>query len=257
MQKLDLISLKKFDIKAINLNRFYDEVQKELGIKKSSFLEMGVEERTHHKDKTRTVTTTQIAAGHEYGNTYTPPRPFLSTSANEFVNGSFQEDVKQEYTYLGAFLKRLAKKLYATVVECFMSGGFGKWLPLTENYKQRTGRTDPPLLDTGKLLSSVYVRYEGYTISGKNTGGMVSADLGQEKDVSRKKKETTKQQKIRVWIPQAKNEQEAMMFKIAQEKQIQRMQYLNKYGSKKYLKDKDKLEQEFQEKAVRKLMGGK
>ena len=47
------------------------------------------------------------------------------------------------------------------------------------------------------------------------------------------------------------------MFKIAQEKQIQRMQYLNKYGSKKYLKDKDKLEQEFQEKAVRKLMGGK
>lgn len=204
MQKLDLISLKKFDIKAINLNRFYDEVQKELGIKKSSFLEMGIEERTHHKDKTRTVTTTQIAAGHEYGNSFTPPRPFLHTSANEFVNGDFSKDVKQEYTYLGAFLKRLAKKLYATVVECFMSGGFGKWLPLTENYKQRTGRTDPPLIDTGKLLSSVYVRYEGYTISGKQTGGMVSADLGQEvdtkKDVPRKKIANVKPQKDNIVI---------------------------------------------------------
>lgn len=247
----------RFDIKALNLNKFYSDIQNELGIKKSSMLEMGVEERTHHKDKTRTVTTTQIAAGHEYGNSYTPPRPFLHTSANEFVNGSFQEDVKQDYVYLGAFLKRLAKKLYSTVVECFMSGGFGKWLPLTDEYRRRTGRTDPPLVDTGKLLSSVYVRYEGYTISGKNTGGIVSGDLGQEKDVSRKKKETKKPQKIRIWTPQAKNEQEAMMFKIAQEKQIQRMQYLNKYGSKKYLKDKEKLEQEFQEKAVRKLMGGK
>jgi len=182
MQKLDLINLQKFDIKAINLNRFYDEVAKELGIKKSSFIEMGVEERVHSRKHGRTVTTTQIAAGHEYGNSFTPPRPFLSTSANEFVNGDFSKDVKQDYTYLGAFLKRLAKKLYGTVVECFMSGGFGKWLPLTENYKKRTGRTDPPLLDTGKLLSSVYVRYEGYTISGKNTGGMISADLGQEKD---------------------------------------------------------------------------
>ena len=203
MTKLSL-GIEKIDIKAINLNRFYDEVQNELGIKKSSFLEMGVEERTHHRDRTRTVTTTQIAAGHEYGNSFTPPRPFLSTSADEFVNGDFSKDVKQDYTYLGAFLKRLAKKLYATVVECFMSGGFGKWLPLTENYKQRTGRTDPPLLDTGKLLSSVYVRYEGYTISGKQTGGMVSADLGQEvdtkKDVPRKKITKIKPQKDKIVI---------------------------------------------------------
>lgn len=254
MQYLDLRNLQKLDIKAINLNRFYDDVQKELGIKKSSFLEVGVEEATHHTDKTRTVTTTQIAAGHEFGNSFTPPRPFLSTSANEFVNGSFQEEVKEEYTYLGAFLKRLAKKLYSTVVKCFMSGGFGKWLPLTDEYKKRTGRTDPPLVDTGKLLSSVYVRYEGFTVSGKRTGGMVSSDLGQTKDVSPKKKETSKQKTTRIWVPEAKNAQEATMYQIAQEKQQQRLRYINKYGSKKYSQNKEKLEQEFQEKAIKKLM---
>lgn len=194
----------RFDIKALNLNKFYSDIQNELGIKKSSMLEMGVEERTHHVDRTRTVTTTQIAAGHEFGNTFVQPRPFLHNSANEFVNGDFSKDVKQEYVYLGAFLKRLAKKLYATVVECFMSGGFGKWLPLTDNYKQRTGRTDPPLFDTGKLLSSVYVRYEGYTISGKQTGGMISVDLEQEvdtkKDVPRKKITKIKPQKDKIVI---------------------------------------------------------
>lgn len=164
----------KFEIKALNLNQFYSDVVKELGIKRLSSLELGVTERVHHRDKTRTVTTTQIAAGHEFGNSFTPPRPFLSTSANQFVNGDFKEDVKQDYTYLGAFLKRLAKKLYATTIECFMSGGFGTWLPLSEKYKQRTGRTDPPLVDTTKLMSSIYVKYEGYTVSGKTTGGRVS-----------------------------------------------------------------------------------
>lgn len=171
----------KYDIKAINLNKFYSAVQDELGIKKSSMLELGVEERVHHVDRTRTVTTTQIAAGHEFGNTFVQPRPFLHNSANEFVNGDFSKDVKQDYTYLGAFLKRLAKKLYGTVVECFMSGGFGTWLPLKDRYKLRTGRFDPPLLDTGKLLSSVYVRYEGFTVSGKRTGGTVSSDMSQDK----------------------------------------------------------------------------
>lgn len=171
-----LLKNPKFEVKALNLNQFYADVVKELGIKRLSSLELGVIERTHHHDKKRTVTTTQIAAGHEFGNTYTPARPFLSTSANYFVDGDFQEDVKQEYTYLGAFLKRLAKKLYKTVIDCFTSDGFGSWLPLTERYKQRTGRVEPALIDTGKLLSSVYVKYEGYTISGKTTGGRISSD---------------------------------------------------------------------------------
>ena len=274
MQKLDLISLQKFDIKAINLNRFYDEVQNELGIKKSSFLEMGVKERTHHVDKTRIVTTTQIAAGHEYGNSFTPSRPFLHTSANEFVNGDFSKDVKQEYTYLGAFLKRLAKKLYATVVECFMSGGFGKWLPLTDNYKQRTGRTDPPLLNTGKLLSSVYVRYEGYTISGKNTGGMISSDLGQEvdtkKDVPKSistNKVKTQRSTISIKKPSISPKedinksaivaQQEMERRIVMEKQSMRNEYMSKYGAKKYIQNKSKLEEEFFQMALKKIMGNK
>lgn len=165
----------KFDIKALNLNKFYSDVQNELGIKKSSLIEMGVEERVHHRDKKRVVTTTQVAAGHEFGNSFTPPRPFLSKSANVFVNGDFSKDVRQDYTYLGSFLKRLARKLYETVIECFMSGGFGQWAYLTEKYKQRTGRTEPPLVDTTKLMSSVYVRYEGYTVSGRATGGEISS----------------------------------------------------------------------------------
>lgn len=224
MARLSL-GIDKIDIKAINLNRFYDDVQNELGIKKSSFLEMGVEERIHHTDETRTVTTTQIAAGHEYGNSFTPPRPFLRTSADEFVNGDFSKEVKQEYTYLGAFLKRLAKKLYSTVTECFMSGGFGKWLPLTDEYKKRTGRFDPPLIDTGKLLSSIYVRYEGFTVSGKRTSGIISSDMSHEKFNREVKKEM---------IP--------MIYK-----------YVEKHGAKEYAKNRLEVKQKLYEQAIENL----
>lgn len=233
----------RFDIKAINLNKFYSAVSKELGLDKKSSLEMGVQERTHHKDRTRTVTTTQIAAGHEFGNSFVQPRPFLRTSANEFVNGSFQEDVKQDYVYLGAFLKRLAKKLYSTVIECFLSGGFGQWLPLKESYMKRTGRVDPPLLDTGALMGSVYVKYEGYTITGKHTGGTLVTntiiwdesdksqgltkkriiDLNKSKEKKIKEKQKAKviaAQKIREPIPEEKEYDPVIMVNKESKKRV-------------------------------------
>lgn len=166
----------RFDVKCLNLNQFYDAVIKELGIKKLSSLELGVMEKQHPKKNRlgQTVTTVQVAAGQEFGNSMTPPRPFLAPSANRFVKSDFSKDVKQEYTYLGSFLKRLARKLYQTVIECFFTNGFGKWTPLSDRYMKETGRTPTPMLvDTGTLFSSVYVKYEGYTISGKMTGGVV------------------------------------------------------------------------------------
>lgn len=162
----------KFDIKCVNLSQFYSAVLKELDIKRRAKIEMGVMNRPHSKSRSRTVSTLDVAAGHEYGNSFVTPRPFLSTSANEFVNGSFEQETKQNYTYLGAFIKRLAKKLYATIMDCFVTGGFGKWMPLSEEYKRRTGRTEPPLIDTGRLMGAIYVKYEGYTITGKSVGGM-------------------------------------------------------------------------------------
>lgn len=166
----------RIDVKCLNLNQFYSAVVKELGIKRLSSLELGVMEKTHPKKNYRgqTVTTTQIASGQEHGNSFTPARPFLKPSANEFVKSDFSKDVKEEYTYLGAFLKRLARKLYYKVIECFFTNGFGKWVPLSEVYMEKTGRKpNPMLLDTGTLFSSIYVKYEGYTISGKATGGVV------------------------------------------------------------------------------------
>lgn len=166
----------RFDVKCLNLNQFYDAVVKELGIKKLSSLELGVMEKTHPKKNLmgQTVTTTQVATGQEFGNSITVARPFLAPSANKFVKSDFSKDVKEEYTYLGAFLKRLARKLYYKVIECFFTNGFGTWAPLSEVYMERTGRKpNPMLVDTGTLFSSIYVKYEGYTISGKTAGGVV------------------------------------------------------------------------------------
>lgn len=246
----------KVDVKSINLNHFYSEVAQELGIKRLSSLELGVIERTHHVDRTRTVTTTQIAAGHEYGNSFTPPRPFLSTSANAFVNGDFSKDVKQEYTYLGAFLKRLARKLYTTVIDCFTNGGDGRFvrfLPLKDSYKKRTGRVDPPLLDTGKLLGSVYVKYEGYTISGKTAGGMIATRevLWDESDTKEGLKKvrrvnTQTEKKISAEETRKKEEQKA---RLAAKKQMdfeigkRREAYIRTWGMKQYQKNKDVIEE--------------
>lgn len=254
----------KVDVKCINLNHFYSEVAQELGIKRLSSLELGVIERTHHVDRTRTVTTTQIAAGHEYGNTFTHPRPFLTTSANEFVNGDFSKDVKQEYTYLGAFLKRLARKLYTTVIDCFTTGGFGKWIPLSENYKQRTGRTDPPLLDTGKLLGSVYVKYEGYTISGKTAGGTIATRevLWDESDTKEGLKKvrrvnTQTEKKISAEEIRKKEEQQA---RIAMQKRMEfeigkkREAYIRTWGMKQYQKNKDVIEENWRNKFINEMI---
>ena len=254
----------KYDIKAINLNQFYSAVVKELGIKKLSSLEIGVQERIHHHDRTRTVTTTQIAAGHEFGNSFVQPRPFLRTSANEFVNGDFSKDVKQDYTYLGAFLKRLAKKLYTTVIDCFMTGGFGTWLPLKESYKKRTGRVEPPLLDTGKLLGSVYVKYEGYTISGKTTGGTIVTkevlwDESDKKEGIKKVRriDTRTEKKISVEEQRKKEEQQA---RLTMRKQIEfeigkkREAYIRTWGMKEYQKNKDIIETNWRNKIINEMI---
>ncbi len=255
MQNLDLINLRNFDIKAINLNRFYDSVIKELGVKRLSSLEMGVLERPHPNPKNakRGVTTLDVAAGHEYGNSCTIPRPFLTTSANKFVNESFEEDVKQEYTYLGAFLKRLAKKLYSTVIECFITGGFGTWVHLSEEYKKRTGRTDPPLIDTGALLGSVYVRYEGYTVSGKTAQGTLYTSTVEQKTKDSESGVTKKRASdLRIYEKKTAEEQqkiekqrETLLInrKIKHEIELRKQMYIRTYGKKTYEKNKQKIEE--------------
>lgn len=178
----------KIDVRCLNLNQFYSSVVKELGIKRLSSLEIGVIEKQHPKKnyQGRTVTTNQIAEGQEHGNSFTSARPFLVPSANRFVKSDFKKDVKQDYKYLGSFLKRLARKLYWTIAECFFTNGFGKWVPLSEEYMKKTGRTPTPMLiDTGTLFSSIYVKYEGYTISGKTTGGSIGG-ITEEESARRK-----------------------------------------------------------------------
>lgn len=278
----------EIDIRAINLGSFMKEIEKEL-TPRTSIITMGVEDRPYYphqggkgaRDSGRgyvgakkSVSIAQIAAGHEFGTSFQPRRSFLETTARRFVSrGNLQSIADRDYTYTRSFLKALATKLYDMVIRCFLSNGWGTWKPLSDAYKAKTGRTEPALIDTGQLMSAVYVNYEGYTVSGKyisSTNAEGSEFKGAEfrnikEDTATVKtkinkngtRDTLKPAK-KIWMPpkENKNEQDLFMYKIATEKMQQRNKYIFKYGAKKYAANKEKLEQMFQENAIKKLMRG-
>ena len=179
------------DIRVVNLSNFLKDLERELNLKATgSFITIGVEERPYFTPQRirktflpnrtimgtsfrTTTSTSQIAAGHEFGNSWQPRRSFLETTARRFVKQSMKDIVSKDYKYIGSFLKALTVKLYDMIVECFTTSGWGSWKALSEKYKKITGRTDPPLIDTGQLLSAVYAQYEGFTVKGRNIGGFI------------------------------------------------------------------------------------
>lgn len=270
------------DIRAINLGSFVKQIEDELR-PRTSVIVMGVEDRPYYPPQgnkggrengrgfvgaKKSVSTAQIAAGHEFGTSFQPRRSFLETTARRFVSrGNLQRIADRDYSYTGSFLKALATKLYDMVIRCFLSHGWGTWKPLSEAYKDKTGRIEPALVDTGQLMSAVYVNYEGYTVSGKHIASTNSegsefkgAEFRNIKDNNTAKpkqnKNGTRQTLNKVWTPTPKNEQEITIYKILEEKTKQRQKYISKYGSKNYSKNKDKLEQQFQENAIKKIMRG-
>lgn len=190
----------EIDIRVINLSEFSREVERELlknaGV--GSAITIGVQERPYYGrirtesnrglvgtttrktklyGKPRVVSTSMIAAGHEFGLSNLPKRSFLELSARKFVKSNLQKIADKNYTYIKSFLKALTVKLYDTIIKCFLTSGFGTWKPLTDDYMKRTGRSNPPLIDTGQLMSAVYAQYEGFTVSGKQVGGFAQSDF--------------------------------------------------------------------------------
>lgn len=187
----------KIDIRTINLGSFMKAVEKEL--KAGNYITIGVEERPYFtpnkgagrrtmSSSTRgTTSISLIAAGHEFGTSRQPRRSFLEKSARRFVKSDLQKIVKKDYTYVKSFLKALTVKLYDTIIECFLTSGWGSWKHLSETYKKRTGRTDPPLIDTGQLMSAVYAQFEGFTVSGKQVGGFMQSEFYNIEDFEKEK----------------------------------------------------------------------
>lgn len=200
----------KIDIRAINLSKFSKEIERELNAHPGSFITIGVEERPYFlpnrgsgrrsmSSNIRTTTSTsQIAAGHEFGLSNLPRRSFLETTARRFAKSNLQKIAGRNYTYVKSFIKALTSKIYDMIIDCFLTSGWGSWKPLTREYKQKTGRTEPPLIDTGQLMSAVYAQFEGFTVSGKQVGGYFNSDFyniddaGTEKLEKQDKKEVLK-----------------------------------------------------------------
>ena len=181
----------EIDIRFVNLGSFSKEVERELmknaGV--GSAITIGVQERPYFLPKkgsgrrqmgynVRTTTSTSlIAAGHEFGLSNLPRRSFLELSARKFVKSNLQKIADRNYTYVKSFLKALTVKLYDMIIDCFFTSGWGSWKKLTDKYMKRTGRNNPPLIDTGQLMSAVYAQYEGFTVSGKQVGGFAQSDF--------------------------------------------------------------------------------
>ena len=62
---------------------------------------------------------------------------------------------------------------------------------------EKTGRTNPPLIDTGQLMSAIYAQYEGFTVSGKQVGGFMQSDFYNIEDSTPKSKQELKQEAVK------------------------------------------------------------
>lgn len=192
------------DIRAVNLSTVSREIERELKVHPGSYITVGVEERPYFIPKkgsgrrsmgtnVRTTTSTSlIAAGHEFGNSFQPRRSFLETTVRRFVKTNLQKIADRDYTYVKSFVKALTAKIYDMLIDCFLTSGWGTWKALSEKYKRKTGRTEPPLIDTGQLMSALYAQFEGFRVSGKQFGGFMQSDFYNMEDsnpTSRDKKE--------------------------------------------------------------------
>lgn len=197
------------DIRFINLPDFVRQVEKELVSKTGSTITIGVQERPYFipkkgsgrremGDNVRTTTSTSlIAAGHEFGNSRQPRRSFLELSARRFVKSNLQQIADRNYKYVKSFLKALTTKIYDTIIDCFLTSGWGTWKKLSKKYMEKTGRTNPPLIDTGQLMSAIYAQYEGFTVSGKQVGGFMQSDFYNIEDSTPKSKQELKQEAVK------------------------------------------------------------
>lgn len=267
------------NVKAVNLSDFFRQVEKELKLKKGSYITIGVEERSHWGrvkeegenrglvgNKSR-VTTTQIAYGHEFGNSFTPKRSFLKLTADRFVKSNLSEIAKKDYKYIGSFLKALTTKIYDMIIDCFVSNGFGTWRPLSEDYKKDTGRSEPALIDTGQLMTAVYAQYEGFTVKGKQVGRYMSSDFisGFANTEDKDKKPVPTKEKKAIVAPikekniearsseYEKNTKEDYFRRLTKEVALMKEGYIKQFGKKEYLKRKGTLEQSFLQRAQKKI----
>lgn len=192
------------DIRAVNLSTVSREIERELKVHPGSYITVGVEERPYfipNKGSGRrsmgtnvrtTTSTSLIAAGHEFGNSFQPRRSFLETTVRRFVKTNLQKIADRDYTYVKSFVKALTTKIYDMLIDCFLTSGWGTWKALSEKYKKKTGRTEPPLIDTGQLMSALYAQFEGFRVSGKQFGGFMQSDFYNMEDSNPKDKKEVK-----------------------------------------------------------------
>lgn len=170
-------------IKVKDSSKFYNDIIKEI-MPKGTKITVGVKERNHyiayrggHKTSHAkggalySVTTSQIAAAHEYGLGKMPRRSFIRDTVDKWLYLDAGRLVKKDYAKADTFLRHLANKIYERIQEAFDTNGWDRWAPLSDKYRDSTGRSNKNILtDTGQLRAAVYTEYAGKTFD----GGMIS-----------------------------------------------------------------------------------
>lgn len=185
------------EIKVRNPRKFINDIIKEL-MPKNSKITIGVLDRPHfqrmegmsvHSKGMKGVsalTSADIARAHEYG-VGVPRRSFLRYSMKKWLLFDARRTAEEEHKRTDYYLKALSKKIYDRVQEAFDTNGWGSWKSLSQEYIDKTGRTNDSILtDTGQMRGAIYVEYAGETKGGKGISGIGTKPKRRDYGVSRK-----------------------------------------------------------------------
>ena len=190
------------EIRVRDPKKFFNDAIKAL-MPKNSKITVGVLDRPHYTRMegmsvhskgmkgVSALTSADIARAHEYG-IGVPKRSFIRATMKNFLFKDAMKMAEKDYKRVDNYLKALSEKIYDRVQEAFDTNGWGSWKSLTQEYMDKTGRTNDNILtDTGQMRGAIYVEYAGETKGGKGISGIGAKPKRSDYGVSRK---TTKDQ---------------------------------------------------------------
>lgn len=185
------------EIRVRDPKKFFNDAIKAV-MPKNSKITVGVLDRPHYirmegmsvhskgMKGVSALTSADIARAHEYG-VGVPRRSFIRATMKKFLFKDAMKMAEKDYNRVDSYLKALSEKIYDRVQEAFDTNGWGSWKSLSQEYMEKTGRTNDNILtDTGQMRGAIYVEYAGETKGGKGISGIGAKPKRSDYGVSRK-----------------------------------------------------------------------